>query len=88
MENLRQTEAIPLNERQIAMLKELSEKTGSEHPLTETGYNEAGRSNGIIEQLVSNGEDKEVLKSKFLSISRNKAENQMSQESQIKNPLQ
>ena len=70
--NLNQNESAPLNYRQEAMLNELNEKTGSEHPLTQEGYNEAGRSNGIIEKLVAQGGDKEALTAKFIAISRSK----------------
>lgn len=70
--NLDQNESTPLNNRKEAMLRELNEKTGSTHLLTEKGYDEAGRSEGILEKLVALGEDREELKAKFLSISRGK----------------
>lgn len=70
--NLGQNESTPLNNREEFMLKELNEKTGSEHVLTEDGYNEAGRSAGIIEKLSALGEDKEALKARFGAISRSK----------------
>jgi hypothetical protein len=73
IEQPNQIESSPLNNREEAMLKELNEKTNSEYQLTEEGYNEAGRSKGIIEKLIElGGEDEENIKKRFLSISRNK----------------
>ncbi len=62
-----------LNNRQEFMLNYLNSQTGSAFPLNEEGYNEAGRSEGIIEKLGSNEEDKEKLRIYFLSISRTKS---------------
>jgi hypothetical protein len=59
-----------LNNRKKAMVEKLNKETGSDHPLTEDGYAQAGRSQGIIDKLATTDEEKENLKNDFLSISR------------------
>ena len=73
LNELGQEGKVSLNNRQEAMMKELNEKIGSNFPLTEGGYNEVGRSQGIIERLaVSTGEDPKEIEKRFLAISRSK----------------
>lgn len=61
-----------LNNRQEQMLIYLNQVTKSDFPLTIEGYNEAGRSNGIINRLSTDAGERERLKQKFLLISREK----------------
>lgn len=63
-------EVIQLNNRQITMLLELNERTGSDHLPTVEGYNDAGRSEGILDKLVANGDDREELVKKFRTVPR------------------
>ena len=62
----------PINNREEQMLVFLNHLTGSDHSLDSKGYNEAGRSTGIVNSLAPNDELKEALKTMFLSITRSK----------------
>lgn len=70
-ENFEQIEE--LNNRQEQMLVFLNHVTGSNHPITPEGYNEVGRSEGIVNLLAPNEEIKKALRNMFASISRTKA---------------
>ncbi len=63
-------EGSKLNKRQEAMLVFLNHVTGSNHPIDNKGYEEVGRSQGIIEHLSPNEDFKRRLTAMFMSISR------------------
>jgi hypothetical protein len=65
------------NNRRETMLRELNDKTGSDHPLTEEGYRIASGNvdnvdNGIIDKLVASGGNRNELINRFARISRTK----------------
>jgi len=68
-DNTKPEQTEKLNKRREKMLLFLNQVTKSNYPLTMAGYDEAGRSEGIIKGLSSDKEIQNALRQGFLYIS-------------------